>query len=295
MGAPEYAEFLALAARYAPVLYFHPDEHNFLQDPLTYIDESSLRQELDFRPDRELHGEGDVPPSELATIGAGNQDADSQIFLDHSDGKRAGDLDNSVNLYQYDPATNTITYHFFYSYNDGPRYGLGGAQNHEGDWEKITIQLDANYQPTEVRYSDHDGMDIARSWADAPKENGRPVSYVAQGSHANYPEPGRWETGFPGADDAARADGIRFDLAGRPPVDVTQESYYGGYALWGERGSLQEFGSGITTGPTGPSATKGPILHADPGRQPIPEGGGQRGPFGLPVGGPVGLPDWWPF
>ncbi len=257
-----------LAQQYAPILYFHPDEQNFLQNPQTYIDQSTLRQERDFWGDKELYGLGEVPGSELAGIGEGNRDADGQIFLDHQneelgDGIRAGDLGNSQNLYQYDPASNTITYHLFYSYNDGPP-GVGDVQNHEGDWEKITVHLDSNFQPVEVRYSAHNGLNVSRSWADAPKEDGRPVSYVGQGSHANYPEPGDWSTNFPGVNDIAATGGIRFDLAERPAVDVTQEDYYGGYVLWGERGSAAEVGVGETTGPTGPSSTKGPILDASP-------------------------------
>ncbi|MGH8079995.1 MAG: Vps62-related protein [Lysobacter sp.] len=262
----------ALAQRYAPVLYFHPDEHNFLQDPNIYLQQSTLRQELDWRPDRELHGLGEIPPEELAGIGEGNEDADSQIFLDHQneelgDGVRDGDLANSKTLYQYDAETNTVTYHLFYAYNDGPP-GLGDVQNHEGDWEKITIQLDDSLQPTEVRYSAHNGLQVARSWADAPKEDGRPVSYVGQGSHANYPETGNWSTNFPGVDDQARAGGIRFDLSQQPLLDVTQQAWYGGHVLWGERGSASEFGIGETSGPTGPSANKGPITEANRDLQP---------------------------
>ncbi|MGO1068251.1 Vps62-related protein [Lysobacter sp. CA199] len=262
----------ALAQRYAPILYFHPDEQHFLQDPNTYIQQSSLRQELDWRPDRELHGRGEVPPEELAGIGKGNKDADSQIFLDHGnedlgDGVRNGDLGNSKNLYQYDAETNTITYHLFYAYNDGPP-GLGDVQNHEGDWEKITVQLDSQMQPTEVRYSAHNGLQVARSWADAPKEDGRPVSYVGQGSHANYPETGRWATNFPGVDDQARAGGRRFDLSEQPLTDVTEQAWYGGHVLWGERGSASEVGIGETSGPTGPSPDKGPITQADRSLQP---------------------------
>lgn len=276
----------AVAERYAPILYFHPDEQNFLQDPTTYIADSSLRQERDGWFDKELHGEGDVPAGELADIGPENDHADGQIFLDHSDDERAGNLENSSNLYQYDPDTNSVTYFFFYSYNDGPP-GLGDVQNHEGDWERITVQLDGNYQPTEVRYSAHEGMDTARSWADAPSEDGRPVVYVGQGSHASYPDTGEWTTNFPGANDQASSSGIRFDTAGQPAVDVTGEAWYGSHVLWGERGSLAEFGQGATTGPTGPSPEKGPIgqIGADQAnRGPI-----DNGPL------PTGSPDWWPF
>lgn len=259
----------ALAERYAPILYFHPGEQNFLQDPNTYIQQSTLRQERDFWGDKEVHGLGEVPPEELAGIGKDNEDADGQLFLDHQneelgDGIRSGDLANSKNLYQYDSLTNTITYHLFYSYNDGPP-GLGDAQNHEGDWEKITVQLDSSFQPVEVRYSAHNGLDVSRSWPDAPKEDGRPVSFVGQGSHANFPETGRWETQAPDwvTTDVAASGGIRFDLADQPAVDVLSQDWYGGHVLWGERGSASEVGIGETTGPTGPSLDKGPISDDD--------------------------------
>jgi hypothetical protein len=202
------------AVSLAPVLYFAPGEENFLQDPMTYIEESSLRQELDWRPDREVHDEGDVPPEELADIDDGNPDADSQLFLDHSDDHRAGDNDNSALLYEYDADTNTITYHLFYSYNDGPP-GLGDVQNHEGDWERVTIQLDDQFRPSEVRYSAHSGLDVSRAWPGAENssgqpvatlENGKPVVYVAQGSHANLPETGAWSTQVDGIHDIAAYD-----------------------------------------------------------------------------------------
>lgn len=276
------AQQQALAERYAPILYFHPDEGNFLQDPNTFLEQSSLREERDFRGDREVYGRGDVPPDALADIGPDNADADAQLFLDHDnenlgDGIRAGDLDNSKNLYRYDAETNSITYYFFYAYNDGPPGGIGEAQNHEGDWERITVQLDDSFQPTEVRYSAHEGNNSERSWADAPLEDGRPVVYVGKGSHASYPEPGTWETDLSGVSDYASNDGTRFDLAGQDAVDVTTQPWYGSHVLWGERGSLNEIpsglpwigsASGITTGPTGPSPEKGPVGDGSD-RQPI--------------------------
>jgi hypothetical protein len=268
-----------LAQRFAPVLYFHPDEKRFLQSPMTFIEQSTLREERDLgwkvwqgSGDREVHGLGDVPPEALSGIGPGNRTADDQLFLDHQnealgDEVRTGDLDNSQLLYEYDAETKTITYHLFYAYNDGPP-GVGTVQNHEGDWERITVQLDDRYQPTAVRYSAHNGLDVERSWAQAPKEDGRPVAYVAQGSHANYPAPGSWTTNAPFIDDKASSRGLRFDLADRPAVDVTRETYYGGYVLWGERGSAAEAGVTDTSGPTGPSADKGPITDADRSREP---------------------------
>lgn len=294
------AQQQALAVRYAPVLYFHPDEKNFLQDPNTFLEQSSLREERDFRGDKELYPEGAVLPESLANIGPENATADGQKFLDHSDSDtaRAGDLPNSRNLYQFDTdgETSSITYFLFYSYNDGPPGGVGEAQNHEGDWERVTVQLDANLQPTEVRYSAHEGSNTTRAWSDVHTEDGRPVVYVGKGSHASYAEPGTWDTDLPGVHDFSSDDGVRFDLGGQPAVDVTTQSWYGSHVLWGERGTSSEIpsgvpwlgsASGITSGPTGPSREKGPVGEGTD-RQPIsaeespPQDPGFTLPFPLP-------------
>lgn len=290
----------------APVLYFAPGEQYFPVDPTTFIEQSSLRRERDGWFDEELHEQGEVPADELREIGAENADADSQVFLDHDDGRRAGDIDDAPLLYEYDPQTNTITYFVFYAYNDGPP-GLGDVQNHEGDWERITIQLDDQFRPVEVRYSAHSGLDTSRAWpgADnpsgqptAPLEDGGPVVYVGQGSHANFPQTGQWETQVDGVYDVAAYDpegSVRLDLGTREARDVTAEPWYGSHVMWGERGSAQEFGIGETSGPTGPLPDgddvdlvpdKGPIVDADADpRMPVTE---THAPWWLPR--PIVLP-----
>ncbi|WP_408951614.1 Vps62-related protein [Lysobacter sp. Hz 25] len=268
-----------LAERYAPIMYFHPMEENFLQDPNKFIEQSSLREDRHYMPDKEIRSQGNVTAEDLLKIGPKNDKSEIPKFLDNRDEDfdyvRDGDLRNSKNLYQYDAESNTLTYHFFYSYNDGAP-GLGDAQNHEGDWEKVTIQLDDTLQPTAVRYSAHSNSSSERSWADAPNENGRPVVYVGKGSHVNVPTPGHWRSDSGWVQDEA-VHGIRFDLRTLPTVDVTQEPWYGTHVQWGERGSLTLAGrwfgldaSGMTSGPTGPSESKGPILagDADPNRFP---------------------------
>lgn len=281
------------ALQFAPVLYFAPGEENFPADPLTYIAQSSLRKERDGWWDKELRGQGDVSPETLTdtdVVPTDNRTTDGQVFLDHDDGQRAGDIGDAPLLYQYDPVTNTITYHVFYAYNDGPP-GLADAQNHEGDWERITIQLDDQYRPVEVRYSAHSGMDVSRAWpgADnpdgqptAPLEDGKPVVYVGQGSHANFPQTGHWATQADGFYDVAAYDperSVRLDLGTLEARDVTAEPWYGTYVMWGERGSLAEVGVFDTSGPTGPLPDgddadaipdKGPIVDADP-REPVTE------------------------
>jgi hypothetical protein len=80
-----------------------------------------------------------------------------------------------------------------------------GANNHEGDWESVFIYLDnsnpTNPYPKYVAYSSHlnDGENevynpfqhdsVRRNWnsSEVMKVDGQIISFVAQGSHANYP------------------------------------------------------------------------------------------------------------
>ena len=61
---------------------------------------------------------------------------------------------------------------------------------HEGDWEEVSVSLDAAGRPLEVAASQHD-LGVRRRWSRAPLRGGtHPVVYVALGSHANYLSPG---------------------------------------------------------------------------------------------------------
>jgi hypothetical protein len=62
---------------------------------------------------------------------------------------------------------------------------------HEGDWEAVTVLLDAKRRPTEVGASRHCGG-ARRVWAKAERRGTHPVVYSALGSHALYFGPGRY-------------------------------------------------------------------------------------------------------
>ncbi|KAF4993078.1 hypothetical protein FGRMN_6693 [Fusarium graminum] len=96
---------------------------------------------------------------------------------------------------------------YFYSYNEGPNitqvlepidWLIGGIElaaglhfgNHVGDWEHNMVRFQ-NGTPVGVYYSQHiDG--VGYKWDDYRINitNGRPISYSALGSHANYAETG---------------------------------------------------------------------------------------------------------
>lgn len=251
------ADVQALARKYAPIRYMHPDEQFKAGDPLDFIQNSRVREHRSFWPDRTKDGfdEGQIDPAKLK----GLQKDNLYLDLKDTDAARRGNSATSPTLYQYDEKSKTMTYWFFYPYNDAP--GPGNL-NHEGDWERVTVQLDAQQKPTEVRYSSHK-THVTRSWEDAPKEGGRPVVYVAKGSHANSPEPKTHTlvdvAGIPIAKDTF-GRGERVDSARQQFRDVTAESWYGTRVHWGERGKLAAVGQTFTSGPGGPSPSKGPIL-----------------------------------
>lgn len=98
-----------------------------------------------------------------------------------------------------------LQYWFFYYFNDW-RSGFYGANDHEGDWETLSIYLSdelvtANspaLQPEWLAYAahDHTGDDLRRSWNDPElqKEGEHPVVYIGAGSHASYYQSGEYLT-----------------------------------------------------------------------------------------------------
>ena len=86
-----------------------------------------------------------------------------------------------------------LQYWFFYAFNDW-RSSFHGVNDHEGDWEMVTVYAARNAQddvePCWLACSEHDseGDDLRRRWDDPALERigEHPVIYVGAGSHANY-------------------------------------------------------------------------------------------------------------
>ncbi len=84
-----------------------------------------------------------------------------------------------------------LQYWFFYAMNDW-RSTFGGINDHEADWEMITIYLaereDGPAQPAWVAFSSHDyhGDDLRRRWDDPElrREGDRVVAFAGAGSHS---------------------------------------------------------------------------------------------------------------
>ncbi|KOX13396.1 hypothetical protein [Nocardiopsis sp. NRRL B-16309] len=90
-----------------------------------------------------------------------------------------------------------LQYWFFYAMNDW-RTIYGGVNDHEADWERVTVYAvenpDGTVRPVWVGASSHEyqGDDLRRSWDDPDlhKQGDHPVIYVGAGSHSHQMLPG---------------------------------------------------------------------------------------------------------
>jgi hypothetical protein len=99
-----------------------------------------------------------------------------------------------------------LQYWFLYPFNNW-RSGFFGVNDHEADWEMISIYCtegaDQQVQPHWVAYAVHDysGDDLRRHWSDPEVEKigNHPVVYAGAGSHASYFQAGEYlaETELP--------------------------------------------------------------------------------------------------
>lgn len=93
-----------------------------------------------------------------------------------------------------------LQYWFFYCYNSW-RSGFNGVNDHESDWEMISIYLyeeGGQLNPEWAAYASHDfhGDDLRRRWDDQDQldlADGHPVVYAGAGSHASYFRRGEYQ------------------------------------------------------------------------------------------------------
>ena len=89
-----------------------------------------------------------------------------------------------------------LQYWFFYAMNDW-RSTFGGVNDHEADWEMVTVYLAETAdgpRPAWVAFSSHDyvGDDLRRRWDDPElrREGDHPVVFAGAGSHSGAFLPG---------------------------------------------------------------------------------------------------------
>jgi outer membrane protein assembly factor BamB len=173
-----------------------------------------------------------------------------------------------------------VTYWFFYPYNqfraENPENGFSRpVQEHEGDWERVSIQLDQDDRPVNVNYHSHDDGSVV-PWDLVDKFDGtHPVVFSAKGSHASYPAADEYQTlcfDRPVINDEVcaldRTDYGPMWPTWRNLSDVGSQPWYGFGGAWGAVDALDTpFGSFLGphfTGPLGPSPYKNSKGHWSP-------------------------------
>ncbi len=113
-------------------------------------------------------------------------------------------------LVTYPDGQKILQYWFFYYYNSKDFSGIvpGAPGVHEGDWEGIQLLIDVDGTPLEAAYNSHEGARRC-PWSIVERTPaGRPVVYVAEGSHASYFTQGEHPLdGYPTVKDFADAGG----------------------------------------------------------------------------------------
>ena len=188
---------LALAERYAPALFFHEDEVFLPQCVAVMIDHARLRvkgaeQGITNRPSEDALFQNygaeyflDLWYGAEGNSGYLNYTAHRDfydLFLRPGSGRQSSAY--PVTAYAHlttDEASGrtALQYWLFYYYNDS-------YNKHEGDWEMVTVVLDAAQQPEFVTVTAHHGG-TRRLWENVHVvQDTHPAVYVARGSHANY-------------------------------------------------------------------------------------------------------------
>ncbi len=184
-----------------------------------------------------------------------------------------------------------LQYWLFYPFNDW-RSGFFGANDHEGDWESVTVFLSepetGEFRPEWVAYASHEysGDDLRRRWDDPELEKvgEHPVVYVGAGSHASFFAAGEYltEVRLPLPRSLARAATSvrsfwREKLRQYAGVGGSSGSNGGGGYL---RIPFVDYarGDGLTIGEGGDEAWDPPRVLTDPSEGWVP---GYRGLWGL--------------
>jgi Vacuolar protein sorting-associated protein 62 len=99
-----------------------------------------------------------------------------------------------------------LQYWMLFAYNDQDR-GLLRTGRHEGDWEVVQYRLRRG-RLVQAVYAQHSGAETCGP-ANVRRSRGRPVVFLARGSHASYFRPGTRDRTWPDPNDEADGRGLR--------------------------------------------------------------------------------------
>ena len=159
---------------------------------------------------------------------------------------------------------NSIEYWFFYGTDPKSNQFGDGFLAHQGDWEHLQLDLE-NGQPKALTYYGHSCNSGAIPWDEVPKDGDHPIVYVAEGTHASYPdnnlnrsnyceEPkGEPDGGLEGSTDVTRFDPATSVVwetwTGTGVVRSETQCWYGFGGAWGDTAAEPYRDAG--TGPVG--------------------------------------------
>jgi hypothetical protein len=294
-GGATASASLPLWARYAPVVYIHPDEQFTPASVRYFLDNGELKfSNADWGDDTVLNNDelrgpdgtrrnwrrlGFVNPISSVNVDDGIRFWTDQHTRPYDNGRhwalgpnegfflnllgedhRGGVGTSAPEYYEWSPGAcssqGCTPAYVTYWFFYAYNDGFDNI-NHEGDWERISIHFNYNEAPIEVAYYRHNCHRIL-DWSTAvPKEGTHPVVYAAKGSHGSYPTPNGSDSCVPGIDDTVQAGGARWATWQRM-AEVTRQPWYGYGGAWGEVGDCCPGIEGETTGPLGPSPWKQP-------------------------------------
>jgi hypothetical protein len=161
------------------------------------------------------------------------------FYLDIRDSAYGGDGTTAPVYVEFKDAR-YLVYWFAYGNNNVTSGPIDGF-DHEGDWERMGVRLDANNEPTDTVYWTH-GAPCSVPWPAAPKEGDHPIGFAAKGTHATYPKAGHF----------------RYEVIDRTSAGTRWETWNGAefadeQPWWGYTGAWGTVGPGKhSTGPDGP-------------------------------------------
>ena len=187
----------ALLRKYAPVLYFHPEEKVFPWGINSMLNNADLKKLKNKRK-----APMPVNPKHLLANNSEELYLDLRHIVPYYDAVNAPDVLNQTfgkfpfRVYgrRIDPQKNSthivLQYWLFYPFNHW-------HNDHEGDWELIQIRYSKDrHIPDQVTTSHHNSGSVI-AWDKVSKIKGtHPKIFIAKGSHGNWPTSGNHAVGI---------------------------------------------------------------------------------------------------
>ena len=249
---------------FAPIVRIHPSEAYNPMDPMAFIRVSRFRHHRTLRSDQGYNkytrkwvttnskdsAYFNIPTSVINSFGLhsngknrrprdANSGKDWDVYLE-SNGRQYGDRTPNRDVpafyyYRRRGDVHEVQYWWFSGFNDAPL-----TVNHQGDWEHVTVHI-KNRQVISAYFSAHNG---GKTYTRSQMlfSGSHPVAYMAKGTHASYPKPGRYHSYIDDCRDGGQQWNISLNLK-----SLSTQPWKNFAGAWGAVGQFA-----TTTGPLGP-------------------------------------------